>query len=263
MSDSHRGLAVLAFLLLTGCGASSGSSAPAQQYSIELQANSQPVSGSPLLLFTSQFLEPGSNYTLLTLTVTPPASPTVVWSSSGAAVALSPTQPNCTGCPSPPPGSIYAAMAQAGSGTVTATIGPPVNATISEQVFSYLSLAVGCQFRYSAAYDFDPGNTVQDLTSDLYATESTSHGGTFDPCTGTAFATGTDAIHFPYGGFALSAGLSSFPTIAASQWQNAGSSVPAAYTGAVLFKTRAGAIVKAWLPLGPYEVTDVTGKFPY
>lgn len=138
------------------------------------------------------------------------------------------------------------------------------NTTLSIPAYAYPSLAIGCGLRYYPALSFGPGLRSSGLDSDLYATEAIPHG-SMDPCAHSVFLSGVSAIHFPYGGVAVSGNIDTFPTVSASAWRNAQTQIPlnAANNKIILFKTKSGSIVKAILPVGPYEVTNGGGTFPY
>jgi hypothetical protein len=125
----------------------------------------------------------------------------------------------------------------------------------------------GCRFRYNDAYSFDPGASPSGTSSDLYATIGSDQLGQLDPCRfDTEFQTapGTpEQWHAPYGGvFLANVPLAEFPGVQASQWQNAATQFTP-QNGVLLFKTKGGLIVKAMLPIGPYEVSNSSGTFPY
>jgi len=138
------------------------------------------------------------------------------------------------------------------------------NTTLSIPVYTYPSIALGCGLRYYPALSFSPDHRLAGLDSDLYATEATSNG-SMDPCAHSVFQSGVAAIHFPYGGVAVSGNIDTFPAVSASAWRNAQTqiSLNAANNKIILFKTKSGSIVKAILPVGPYEVANGEGTFPY
>jgi len=138
------------------------------------------------------------------------------------------------------------------------------NTTLSIPAYAYPSLAIGCGLRYYPALSFGPGLRTSGLDSDLYATEATPHD-SMDPCAHSVFLSGVSAIHFPYGGVVVSGSIDTFPAVAASSWRNAQAQIPVnAVDGKIiLFKTKTGSIVKAIVPVGPYEVTNGRGIFPY
>lgn len=243
-------------------------------YTAAIEAAPQPdASASPadvIVLYDQQFIDPFHNAEVAIVSVQPkpPQSTTIIWSSSDSSVVVQPQEPNfASPAPTAPPmGTWVAAGSTPGSATVTAKIGAPVNQTLSIPVFHYPSLSFGCRFRYAPAFDFDPGATPNGTSSDLYATIGSDRTAPLDSCQNTVFVTaaGTPELwHTPYGGVLLAGvSLTQFPSIQASQWQNSDTQFTA-QPGVLLFKTHSGRIVKAFLPIGPYEVSDVNGVFPY
>ena len=194
------------------------------------------------------------------------------WSISGTAASLQTTEPGILTLPgdSPataPAGDIFVNGTGPGVVTVTATSGTQ-SATL--QIINYSSLSLGCAFRYTPAFAFDadraasltPSNWI---TADLFASEAANPtGNAFDNCAGTALAGTTDAIHVPYGGTLIATpSAQSFAAITAAQWKNDATTFPANTSGTIVFKTKEGRIVKALIPLGPFEVSDTTGVFPF
>lgn len=259
--------AVCAVLLLWGCSSQSTPAAP-RAYTVSIiYPDGKPLQN--LQLYAQQFLSPESNQALLSVSVSPAVqavAPAVVWSTDAPnVVTFSQSQLNCIGCPTAPPEGTYITMSSSfGIAHVTATVGPPVNASATITVSTYGSLAVNCDFRYVPAASFDPGSSPSGTSSDLYVTQVANTGDPLDPCDNTPFTTGVAAVHFPYGGVLLPGSLATFPQISASQWSNAMQQAPMnAVTGQVLlFKTKGGRVVKAMLPLGPFEVGSDTA-FPY
>lgn len=255
--------AIALALSVAGCASGGSSTGPPASSALSIDVNGQPA--QQVTLMAQQFIAPGSFIATLTLSPTPEEQD-VAWSASTSAVVkLGNTDPTyLSGSPTPPPGGtfVYLVGTSFGKSVVTATVGSR-SATIP--VYTYASLALRCQFRYQAAYSFDPGSGPTGLTSDLYATEAVDSGDLLDPCSKTVFVTGVSAVHFPYGGVVVPGNFGTFSSIAASQWSNTATQLPesAIDNGVLLFKTKAGRIVKAMLPLGPYEVSDANGTFPY
>lgn len=265
----RNALAAAAVLLLCACAPQGTPSSPssAQSYTVSITyPDGKPLQA--LVLYAVQFISPGSNQALLSVAISPApkATPAVVWSSDAPdIISFSQTESNCTGCPTAPPGGTYVAMATSlGVAHVTANVGPLVNSSATITVWTYGSLAINCAWRYAPAASFDPGSSASGTSSDLYVTQAVNSGDTFDPCDNSVFTTGVSAIHFPYGGVLVPGSLDTFPQISASEWTNAMQQAPVnAVTGQVLlFKTKGGRIVKALLPLGPYEVGSASA-FPY
>ncbi|MEO9171030.1 MAG: hypothetical protein ABI282_10935 [Candidatus Baltobacteraceae bacterium] len=263
-----KNYACLALLVaLAACGSQSSATPSGKSYSASIVSNGQtaPVSA---VLYSSQFIAPFTDTTTLTVGISPQpsTSPGVTWSAATPnIVTLSPADPRQPGTTAPPGGTFAIMTQKLGVSKVSAAIGPPVNQTLSINVYTYGSIVLRCQFRYQPAYSFDPGSSPRGLSSDLFATEPAGGTDPFDPCTNTVFAIGPSAVHFPYGGVIIPASATSFLNVVASQWQNAAiQSSEAALLGAtLLFKTQRGLIVKAVVPLGPFEVSDATGQFPY
>jgi len=224
-----------------------------------------------IVLFDEQFVEPFTNVQVLVASISPPPPMNVhmTWTSSDPSVVVKQQEPNfLPPAPTAPPlGTFVATGTEGGKAVVTAHVGAPVNESASIPVYYYHSLSLGCRFRYTPAFNFDGGSSrALDTTSDLYDTIASDQIGPLDGCGGTAFATapGTSELwHVPYGGtFVAIHSLQDFPTIQASQWRNEATQF-STQGGVLLFKTKGGLIVKALLPVGPYEVSDSNGAFPY
>lgn len=265
------GAFVLAAFGIAACGGSGGSGPPGSRASIVLTVaanGGSPTVSQAVVLYDGQFLDPFANVAVVQAAIVPAQSAPITWMSSNANVVLSQQEPNfASPAPSAPPQSIFASTGSTyGAATITAAAGPPVNQSASIAAYHYPSLALGCTFRYSPAYSFDPGAAANGAASDLYATMGSDQLHALDPCANTAFATapGSPQLwHTPYGGtFVAGATLSQFPALQTSAWQDAGT-VFSVQSGALLFKTKGGAIVKALVPVGPYEVSTASGQFPF
>ena len=263
-------LCVPALVLPVACAPESGptqNGAP-QTYSVTITyPDGKPLQS--LILYAQQFLSPDSNQALLAVSPSPALSstPAVTWSTDApGVVSFSQSPLNCFGCPAAPAGQTYVTMSNSTLGVahVTATVGSPVNASATITVWTYGSLALSCAFRYVPAMSFDPGSTASGLSSDLYVTQAANAGYPLDPCDNSVFTTGVAAVHFPYGGVLVPGSWQTFPQVSASQWSDATQQAPlSAATGEILlFKTKRGRVVKALLPLGPYEVGS-DSAFPY
>ena len=268
----------LAFLavVISACGSGSGTTpAAAPKFSTVLAAGPGPegsfTPASVVVLFDEQFVEPFTNAQVLVTTISPPPplNARVTWTSTGPSVVVQQQEPNfATPAPTAPPlGTFVATGSSFGKATVTAQVGAPVNESASIPVYHYPSLSLGCRFRYTPALNFDGGPTRPlDTSSDLYDTIGSGQIGPLDGCGNTAFATapGTPEVwHVPYGGtFIAVHSLQDFTTIQASQWRSDATQF-APQSGVLLFKTQGGLIVKALLPVGPYEVSASNGVFPY
>ncbi|GAC1389424.1 MAG: hypothetical protein NVSMB31_05390 [Vulcanimicrobiaceae bacterium] len=247
--------------------------------------------------FRNGLTVPQSNYqSVLSVVLSPqPAStPSVTWSVTGGSVIIAPA----TASPSPMPTTTpigqtpppifnspellsLATNAPPGPATVTVSIGPPVNAQFIQPVFTYPGLSTGCQFDTTTpsladSLNFDSGLALTSgagTASDLFTSLGSDQLHSADPCFGTPFADAPGAMenfHFPYYGTFISGSLSNFPLVAASDFRPDFTTNPAyflsnpAFYGTYLFKTKGGNIVKAFLPIGPYEVTtSAGGQFPY
>lgn len=251
-------------LLLAGCGggASAGTQTPVPT-SLHITVNGK--SASQVVLTEGGFLNPNGYSATLGVDQNFPAG-TVVWSTSTPAITLGTTDPHyLSGSPTPPPNGIFALLTpNFGKTIVTATAG---NLSASIPVYTYSTIALRCQFRYAPAYSFAPFSQSNGLSSDLYVTVSgVGAGDELNPCFNSVFITGADKIHVPYGGVIIS-NPPTFQSVSASQWSNSltqtTESALGGFSSVLLFKTKTGAIVKVILPVGPIEITDSTGNFPY
>ncbi len=219
----------------------------------------------PAIVYPSQFVAPDTDALIL---VSSSHDASTTWTVSGSAVVLSMTEPDTLSfgnpLPTAPPGAIFLQAHATGVATVTASFG---GQTASIQVIDYGSLSVGCGLRYAPALNFDPDRAGAQATpvtnSDVYATETSTGGDPFDPCPALGLGASGDALHVPYGGTVIPvADMQAFASISAMQWKNDG----AAFNpigSALVFKTKEGRIVKAMLPVGPSEVSDQNGVFPF
>jgi hypothetical protein len=265
-------------------GCSNGAMATAvahQSPTINLEATEAGVLSTdlPVVLYDSQFFDPIHNTALLTALISPPGAASISsWTSSSAAVTTNHNEPgfeSIPGDPAPtaPPNSIFVGTGSSyGSSIVSAATGPEAIGTVT--VLHYPSLSFGCQFRYYPAFNFTSagGETVMPpgagMQADLYDTSPSAGLGSMDPCYETPLASSGSTIemwHVSGGGTLISTpGLSEFAAIKGSRWSNDATSFSATNQPVTLiFKTSAGLIVKAFLPIGPYEVSDPAGHFPY
>jgi hypothetical protein len=279
--------------LLAGCGGAGTSPAPLHSsgpsgaagtisasigYVSAYDTGVQPtVQATPLVMYDGQFLDFMEDAYLLGLVAAPPVTQQAVsWNSSNSAAVTLSTQypfgssaPNYA-VPTAPPGQIYAQVGPAyGKSTIVASTQA---ASASIVAYHYPSLSFGCRFRYRPAWAFDPDRTtsMQDsanwTSADLYDTFPAAQLQQLDPCLNSPLAAGgtTETWHMPYGGTVLpSVSLQAFTTVQASQWSNAGTTFSPSIPSLVLFKTKEGRIVKALLPIGPYEVSGLDGTFPF
>ena len=258
-------LLLCAFAVNCG-GAASTTGTPSAPLAITV--NGRPAQA--VFLSPSTFLTFGSN--IATLGTTGGASGSVQWSvAPGGAAVLGSTNPSFVqDSPTPPPNGIFVMIAPpvaqvlpTGMVTVVARSG---SESASIPVYVYGQIDLGCGLRYQPYFSFESGSVTQATTSDLYVTEPPSSGGAFDPCPTLGLATDTTTrFHFPYGGVLIPGTIDSFPHVTTSQWRDAQTQVTenAALDDILLFKTRSGLFVKAMLPVGPIEVSQTNGTFPY
>ena len=280
-------IAILSVSLLAACGGGAApappppSSASIEYISSWAAPGSQPnQQDAPLILVDQQFLDPANGGYLLALSASPslPKSVSVTWTSSNPAVAPLETQqpftPNLPDYPAPtaPPDDMYTQYGSAyGASVITASAGAPASVSATIMAIHYHSLSLGCGFRFEPAFAFDPDratlmqNWANWTQADLYDTAPPNRLGMLDPCLNSPLATGTSELwHMPYGGVLLPAtSLQDFAAVTAKRWTNAGTSFSPTSPAVALFKTEEGRIVKALLPVGPYEVSDTSGAFPY
>jgi hypothetical protein len=266
----------LASALVACGGANNGSVAatPASPaYSATIEAAEPNAAASPanlIVLYDAQFIDPfhSAAVAIVSIQPQPPESPVVNWTASNSSIVVQQQEPNyASPAPTAPPLATFVGIGSTyGAATVTARIGAPVNRGISIPVYHYPSLSFGCRFRYAPAFDFDPAANANGTDSDLYDTIGSDRLGPLDPCQYTPFAmtAGTPEVwHTPYGGVLVTGvSLSQFPSVQTSQWQNAATHF-SPQSGILLFKTKGGRIVKAMVPIGPFEVSDDNGQFPY
>lgn len=268
-----------AFCVLAACVPNAGSQpvdSPVQRniallYSFVPGAASS--SAQPLVLYDPQFLDTSHAAYYIFPQGVDSLQPIVSYSSSGSSITLQHTQPfsmALPGIPVPtaPPGGTFITVGNTyGEAVVSAKVTAPLNATATLTVVHYPSLSFGCRFRFNPAFSFDKGiATVNSTTSDLYDTEASDELSQLDPCWNTQFASpvgATEVWHTPYGGrFIATTSLEDFAGIHATDWQDTSQTFPPA-AGVLIFKTRGGRVVKALLPLGPYEISGDDGSFPY
>lgn len=231
------------------------------------------VTAERIILTPATFLHPNGNIVKVRVAGAAPGS--VQWgiASGGRRIVTLSTRnpftfPGFAPTPTAGPNATFAFIAKPANHVLPVgraiIVARSADTTLSIPVYTYPSIALGCGLRYHPAFSFGPDQRVTGLDSDLYATEATPQGG-MDPCAHSVFMSGVSAIHFPYGGIVVSGGVDAFPAVAASMWANAQTkiSLKAASGQIVLFKTKSGSIVKAIVPVGPYEVTNGGGRFPY
>jgi hypothetical protein len=246
-------------------------------YALRLEAAPAPAGSfaptGTVVLYNAQFVSPSTDVAVLRASITPspPPDTSITWTSSDPSVVVQQQQPNSLAfgpVPTAPPFSTFVGVGKTyGKSTVIAYAGGPVVQSASVAVYHYPSLSLGCRFRYSPAFTFDAVQRPADETSDLYDTMGSDLLGPLDPCVNTVFATapGTPEVwHAPYGGVQMSvSSLQDFTGIQASQWRDAATQFSPQGGNVLLFKTKGGLIVKALLPVGPFEVSGSDGTFPY
>lgn len=246
-------------------------------YALRLQEAPAPggsfAPAGTVVLYNAQFVYPFTDVAVLRayITPSPPPNTSITWTSSDPSVVVQQQQPNSLSfgpAPTAPPMSNFVGIGKSyGKSTVMAYAGAPVVQSASVTVYHYPSLSLGCRFRYYPAFTFDSEQRPADETSDLYDTMGSDLLGPLDACVNTVFATapGTPEVwHAPYGGVQLQvSSLQDFTGIQASQWRNAATQFSPQDGNVLLFKTKGGLIVKALLPVGPFEVSGTDGSFPY
>lgn len=271
-----RGWFVLfAVALVAGCAPPAQKNVYWNTYTLRLESGPAPsgsfTPASTLVLYDGQFVQPFTDVALVRASISPvpPSNTSITWTSSDPSVVVQQQEPNfATPAPTAPPFSTFVTTGKAyGKSTVLAAVGAPVVQTASVTVYHYPSLSFGCRFRYDPAVTFDPVQRPLDQTSDLYDTIGSDALGPMDPCLNSAFATapGTPEVwHTPYGGTLIHiSSLADFTGIQASQWRSDATQFPAQDGSVLLFKTKGGLIVKALLPVGPFEVSGPDGAFAF
>lgn len=262
-----RTFAALTFLaLLAACvGSTSGGVVTANGPFTIVEAGNARPQASPLVLLDQQFLDPLGDSDLLT--TLPAAYPDTQWSSSGGSAALTTQQPFTTGIgggavPTAPPGAIYVyGTASHGRSIVTATEG---GRSATYTVLHYGSLALGCQFRYQPAINFDldrPLSTATFMSADIYVTAPATQLSPLDACYNTALANGSSVLwHVPNGAtFIQVSSMRDFIAITPALWKNDGTVfAPPSSTTAILLKTAEGHFAKAIVPVGAFDVTSTS-----
>ena len=264
-----------AVALVAGCAPPAQKNVYWTTYALKLESGPAPTGGftpaSTVVLYDEQFVMPFTNVAIVRASIapSPPSNTSITWTSSDPSVVVQQQEPNfATPAPTAPPFATFVTTGKVyGKSTVLAAVGAPVVGTASVTVYHYPSLSFGCRFRYDPATTFDSGQRPLDQTSDLYDTIGSDALGPLDPCLNSAFATapGTPEVwHTPYGGTLIRiSSLADFTGIQASQWRSDATQFAAQDGSVLLFKTKGGLIVKALLPVGPYEVSNADGTFPY
>ena len=239
------------------------------------------VQPTPLVMYDQQFFDPNASSFLLALLTAPSSSAGVTWTSSNPSVAsLQTTEPfagSLPGDPAPtaPPGDTFAQIGRTyGTSTITADAGSPVNKSVAILAYHYASLSFGCQFRFEPVFAFDPDRVslMQQssnwTSADLFDTFPSNELGPLDPCLNSPLATApstSELWHVPYGGVILPMpSLQQFTAVTTAQWRNAGTQFPPPQQPAMLLlKTKEGRFVKLLMPIGPLEVSEPNGPFPF
>ncbi len=254
--------------LLFGVACQNGTTArtgPQEPFAITLYGKI----ASQVILTPFNFLSDGE---MVTLGTTGGPGGRVRWSiGSGNAASLSTSDPRTIPglspvAPSPPPNDTFVTMTKRARTLAigrTMVVARSGNAMASIPVYSYDDVALGCRLRYRPYLSFDGKTVTSPRANDLYITEPTHRGGMFDSCTALGLISKIATIHFPHGGVVLPMHTQAFPHITASQWRNVQTQAPQGNMSIIIFKTQAGAIVKAILPDGPMEMTGPNGQFPF
>lgn len=283
MNKQAYALSLLGIVMLQACGGAAQSPAlPTQSHSVSIAYGFEPQSTnssqSPIVLWDQQWFDTihASYYLVPVVTPTISPMPSDSWLASNSAVQLSNQEPftvSAPGAPAPTaaPGDTYIQTGAAyGKSTITLNIGSPINSTATIDTVHFGSLEFGCAFRYQPSFAF--GSSAQPLqnassftSGDLYDTSPASGLQPLDPCYNSSLATGSEELwHVPYGGTITDgATVQQFLNATTSDWRNDGTTFQANSSGLLIFKTASGKIVKALLPIGPYEVSDSSGQFAY
>jgi len=261
--------------LIAGCAQPGQKNVYWNTYTLRLESGPAPAGGftaaSTVVLYDEQFVMPFTNVAIVRAAISPapPSNTSITWTSSDPSVIVQQQQANfATPAPTAPPFATFVNTGKTyGKSTVMATVGTPVVQSASVTVYHYPALSFGCRFRYNPAFTFDSAQRPLDQTSDLYDTIGSDQLGPLDGCQNSAFVTapGTPEVwHTPYGGTLIPiSSLADFTGIQASQWRNDATQFAPQDGSVLLFKTKGGLIVKALLPVGPYEVSNAGGSFPY
>lgn len=254
-----RTLALLGIVAATFACAPHGHHRRSEVASLAVIVNNK-APATMLMLQQEQFVSPFTDVALLSVS---PDIPNIEWSATGATVALSHEEPKYSApAPTAPPDAIFVQLKGFGVSTVTARAKRSHQRAVLK-VYTYPSVAFGCRFRYTPSIRA-PRQNQTDMP-DAYQTAGSDLMHELDSCQSPPFATapGSGIInHFPYGAAFADGDLATFPSIRASRWRNDFTQTTQ-LSGLVLFKTADGRIVKALLPLGPYEETGANGVFPY
>jgi hypothetical protein len=285
----QRAMPALLVFGVAACGGSSGNPTPPAfpasamlAYVSAFAYGAQPSPGpTPLVLYDQQFLDPNEDAYLLQLDIAPvPASvPHVAWTSSNpSVVSLANANPFVitvgNGPPTAAPDETYVKGGSAyGTSTVTAQPGSAGIPPLSVLAYHFPSLSFGCTFRLEPAFSFDPDrqtlmqNSANWTSADLYDTYPSNELGGLDPCVNSPLATApgtSEIVHVPYGGTLMPAtSLQAFAAISATAWKDSGTTFRPTNPTVLVFKTEEGRIVKALLPIGPFEVSSSNDVFPY
>lgn len=191
----------------------------------------------------------------------PSSQPQVIFSTDSSAVTVVPTPtPNPSASPGPPAVYLMPAVDASESGkSVSATIGDPVDATVTIPLITYKSLVMSCIVQYNADEHIsgvkwtgsDWADEPDPTQADFYITYNDSRCGIgyYTPGQNVTF-------NFPGGGKTFS-DSSTLDVLSASDWVNSETSIGSTLgiinpdgsmpNKSILFKTRDGAhYVKVW-----------------
>ncbi len=264
----------------SGAGATANAAAHSRaSITIEAEQAGTRSKDSPIVLYDAQILDPFRGTALLL--ATPRTDANVTWSASSSAVTTSYDEPHYASAPgvtipTAPPNGIYISGGTSYGSAVVSASADAGNDSAGVTVLHFASLAFGCRLRYYPAWNFSANGgaavgTSEALGADLYATIPSDPGyagATLDRCSHTTLAVAGSAgetWHAPGGGILVpTQTLREFVALEAARWRNDATSFPASSGPATLvFKTKTGLIVKAMLPVGPYEISDRSGRFTY
>ncbi len=249
------------------------STAPAITISYARERGDAMTSADPIVLFDQQSLAPFN--AALYLEAQPVVGGTTAiqtsWTSNSTSVLVEKQRPFTvpvagSAIPTAPPNATYIQVGQTyGPAVITVNVTAPFGGSASIVAYHYRSLSFGCYFRSDPAIDFvgDTAIALHDktqwLTADLFETAPSDSLGPLDPCQNSTLATlaGTSVIwHVPLGGTIVPGRtLQQFVSVKSSQWKDDGTAFTVTTPTIMVFKTNEGSIVKALLPIGPYEVT--------
>lgn len=267
-------------LVMCACAGAPAPSTPSvsnnDRLSVVYSVTGGPTDSSmfPLIVYDPQFLDRWHAFAYLEARARTQIAP-LSWASDSDSIVLTAEEPFVIPVPGSPiptaaPNSMYLQVGTTYGRSHVTVRSVYIPYALSFEALHYPSLAFGCAFRFTPAFFFDPdrfvlGSDVRNWPSaDLYATEPSTQLTPLDSCYGSPLSVGATTLwHMPFGGTIITGTtLQTFATISASQWRNDGTTFDPQPGSTVVFKTAEGRVVKALVPMGPYEVTD-RGDFVY